>query len=128
MVSVEPPQPGVVHFGSRPSWMPVSTQAVMTPWTPHAFAREGEAFVTTVTVIRGDGQGRKVGRSRVASLVPVSTLRHKSSRSERASSSWTSRFCGTAVERVETRLERPRLYACVLSQDRLARSVKAALK
>ena len=36
----------------------------------------------------------------------VGTLRHRISRSDGASSSWASRFCATAVGRVETRRER----------------------
>ena len=76
------------------------------PWTFWACARG--VLVVSVTVISGDTPGVPQERGgQVAHWrpsVPVSTCR--SSRSDKASSSWASKSCATAVGRVETRRER----------------------
>ena len=107
-VRVEPPQPGVIHVHSaelgkprvgptqEPSpsciWSrlpcaPEATQAVTKPWTLMRLCKR--VLVVSVTVFGGDAPS-------------VPRLHHKSSRSAHASSSWVTRFCATAVGRVET--------------------------
>ena len=96
MVKVEPPQPGAVHLSSakltsrlwaakeplpsciwsRPSWMPVSTEAVRMPWTfVRLRARGCSSSPSPSSRVMPRACRKEVGRSRMASSDPVDTLR-----------------------------------------------------